>query len=114
MSGPQVSGEIKITEEAIEELAAYTAMQSYGVVGMAVSSLRARLKRLVGTIGPDQGVKAEYADGGVKIDLFITVEHGTNIREIVRNLTDQIVYAVKKHTKLDIKNVDIHITKLKT
>ncbi len=114
MSGLSVSGEIKITEEAIEELAAYTAMQSYGVVGMAVSSLRARLMRLMGAIGPDQGVKVEYKEGGVKIDLFIMVEHGTNIREIARNLTDQIIYKVKKHTKLDIENVDVHISKMKT
>jgi uncharacterized alkaline shock family protein YloU len=114
MDSPRVSGEIKISEQAIEELAAYTAMQSYGVIGMAVSSWRARLKRFLGTIGPDQGVKVEYVDGGVRIDLYIMVEHGTNIREIAKNLTDQIAYTVNKQTKLDVKDVEVHVSKIKT
>lgn len=114
MEKAQVSGEIKITEEVIEDLVAHTAMKAYGVIGIASPTLKDRLMRLVNPRNISRSVKAEFVNGSVLIDLFITVEHGTNIREIVHNLSEQISYTVDKHVKIDIRKVNIHVANIKT
>lgn len=106
-------GTVTIADEAIAELVAHTARQAYGVVGMDYGSIGARIGAFLGS-GPGQGVKVERVDDSVSIDVYIMVEHGTNLREIVKNLCDHISYTVKKHTKLDVRQVDVHIAKIKT
>ncbi len=106
-------GHILISEEAIADLAGHTAMQSYGVVGMDYPTWGSRLRRLFRLGGSSRGIKVSVTDNDVLIDLFIVVENQTNMREISRNLTDQITYTVAKHTGLNIKEVNVHISNIK-
>jgi len=106
-------GRILISEEAVAELAGHTAMQSYGVVGMDDPSWGSRLRRLFQPGGQTRGIKVLLEDNQVKVDLFIVVENGTNMREISRNLADQVTYTLAKHTGLNIKEVNVHISNIK-
>jgi uncharacterized alkaline shock family protein YloU len=113
MAETKASGRIDITEEAIAELAGHTAMQCYGVVGLDYPTLGSRLRRFLRPSDQARGITVTQTDGVVGIDLFIIVENGTNIREISRNLVDQITYTVAKHTGLTIKEVNVHISNIK-
>ncbi len=113
MSEAKPLGRILISEEAIAELAGHTATQSYGVVGMDHPSWGARLRRLFKLRGQSRGIKVTLTDKDVQIDLFIVVENGTNMREISRNLAEQVTYTVAKHTGLNIKEVNVHISNIK-
>lgn len=114
MSEEKSRGRILISEEAIAELAGHTAMQSYGVVGMDHPSWAARLRRLFRIGGQSRGIEVTLNENDVQIDLYIVVESGTNMREISRNLADQVTYTVAKHTGLNIKEVNVHISNIKT
>lgn len=113
MAKTEARGRIAITDEAIAELAGHTAMQCYGVVGLDYPTLGSRLRRLFQPGGQSRGIRVGQEENVVSIDLFIIVENGTNIREISRNLVDQITYTVAKHTGLTIKEVNVHISNIK-
>jgi uncharacterized alkaline shock family protein YloU len=113
MNQQTVQGRILISEEAVAELAGHTAMQSYGVVGMAYPDWGSRLRRLFQTSGQTRGVKVVLDGELVSIDLFIVVDSGTNLREISKNLADQVTYTVAQHTGLNIKAVNVHIANIK-
>lgn len=113
MSEQNSRGRILISEEAVAELAGHTAMQSYGVVGMDYPSWSSRLRRLFRIGGQSRGIKVTLAENDVHLDLYIMVESGTNMREISRNLAEQVTYTVGKHTGLNIKEVNVHISNIK-
>jgi uncharacterized alkaline shock family protein YloU len=113
MTETETRGQVTISEEAIAELAGHTAMKCYGVVGMDYPTFGSRLRRIFQPGGQAKGIQIELKDNVVGIDLFIVVENGTNIREISRNLTDQITYTVGRHTGLTIKEVNVHISNIK-
>ena len=106
-------GRILISEEAIAELASHTATQSYGVVGMDFPSWRSRLRRLLRPSNEKRGIKVVLEDDSVVIDLYIVVENGTNMREISKNLADQVSYTVSSRTGLNIKAVNVHISNIR-
>lgn len=114
MSENKPRGRILISEEAVAELAGHTAMQSYGVVGMDYPSWSSRLRRFFRIGGQSRGIKVTLEDNDVQLDLYIMVESGTNMREISRNLAEQVTYTVAKHTGLNIKEVNVHISNIKT
>lgn len=114
MSEAKPQGRILISEEAVAELAGHTAMQSYGVVGMDHPSWGTRLRRLFRMEGQSRGIKVTLTEKDVQIDLYIVVENGTNMQEISRNLAEQVTYTVAKHTGLNIKEVNVHISNIKT
>jgi len=113
MANKMPQGRILISEEAVAELAGHTAMQSYGVVGMDYPSWGARLRRLFRQGGQSRGIKVTLTENDVSIDLYIVVENGTNMREISHNLAEQVTYTVAKHTGLNIKEVNVHISNIK-
>lgn len=113
MTETQLRGRVMISEEAIAELAGHTAMQSYGVVGMEYPGWGSRLRRVFMRGGQAKGIKVTLEEKHVSIDLYIVVENGTNMREISKNLADQVTYTVGKHTGLDIKEVNVHISNIK-
>jgi uncharacterized alkaline shock family protein YloU len=113
MTDTQPRGRVMISEEAIAELAGHTAMQSYGVVGMEYPGWGSRLRRVFMRAGQAKGIKVSLEEKHVSIDLYIVVENGTNMREISKNLADQVTYTVGKHTGLDIKEVNVHISNIK-
>lgn len=113
MADKQPRGHILISEEAIAELAGHTAMQCYGVVGMDNPSWGAKIRRLFYPGAQSRGIKVALNDSQVDIDLYIVVENRTNMREISKNLVDQVTYTVAKHTGLNIKTVNVHISNIK-
>ncbi len=112
MSNP-VPGSLHIANDVIADIAGYTALESYGVVGMAGPLLRDGIATLLPTHKLRKGVEVTIGEGGVRVDLYIIVEHGTNISQVSRNLEDHLKFVLTDLTEVPIDVVEVHVQGVK-
>ena len=103
-------GVIAIENEVIARIAGLSAMECYGVVGMAAKSLRDGLVHLLKIENLSKGVNIEtLEDGGLVITLHIIVEYGTNLMAISNSLKDNVRYKVEECVGMTVRDVNIFI-----
>ena len=101
-------GRIAITAEAVAQIVGQTALECYGVVGMAGRG--ARVVRLLGRERPTQGVKVVETPHGLAIGLDVVVEYGLNLAEIASALRSRVAYEVERLTGLKAVAVEVKIS----
>jgi len=103
-------GTIAIENEVIARIAGLSAMECYGVVGMAAKSLRDGFVHLLKIESLSKGVKIETLENGeLVIDLHIIVEYGTNLVAIANSLKDNVRYKVEESVGMNVRNVNVLI-----
>ncbi|MCL2387800.1 MAG: Asp23/Gls24 family envelope stress response protein [Defluviitaleaceae bacterium] len=108
-------GTISIEKEVIARIAGLSAMECYGVVGMAAKSLRDGLVHLLKIESLSKGVVLESLDNGeLVIDLHIIVEYGTNLAAIADTLQGNVRYTVEEHVGMRVREVNIIIEGVRT
>lgn len=106
-------GQLHISNDIFAELAAVAALGSYGVIGMANPNLVAGAVRLLHPSKLKKGVRVIKDDNGIKIELYVALEYGTNLNEVARNLNDRVKYEIDKHTGIKVSSVEIYIQDIK-
>jgi len=103
-------GVIAIENEVIARIAGLSAMECYGVVGMAAKSLRDGLVHLLKIESLSKGVNIQTLDNGeLVINLHIIVEYGTNLMAISNSLKDNVRYKVEECVGMTVRDVNIFI-----
>jgi uncharacterized alkaline shock family protein YloU len=102
-------GEIVISEEVIATLAGISAIECYGIVGMASKRATDGLVELLGYDNLSKGVKVYTQDNGVIINLYIIVEYGISIAAVGKNVIETVKYNVENITGIIVKKVDITV-----
>ncbi len=105
-------GNIFISHKAIATIASHSALESYGVVGLAPKDLAEGIVRVL-VKDPSLGVDVEFDGKSIEIDLFIIVEYGTRIKSVAASVADNVRYMVEKTVGLPVKSVDVHIRGLR-
>lgn len=108
-----IAGELTVTEDVITDLAGYAALESYGVVGMATPSLTEGIAKLLPARALRRGINIEMIDDALNVDLYIIIEHGTNIAEVSRMLADKVKFALEDGAQLPVREVNIHVQGVK-
>ncbi len=101
-------GSIFISHRALATIASQSALESYGVVGLATKNLATGISHLL-VKDPVQGVDISYKDNIVVIDLYIVIEYGTRIKSVANNASELIKYQVENMTGLNVEKVNIHV-----
>jgi len=113
-ASPPVNGTINIANDVLADLAGYAALESYGVVGMASPTVRDGVAQLLSRDKLRRGVKIRHdAQGAVIVDLYVVVEHGTQIVEVSHNLSERIRYVVTSMAEVEVSAVDVHVQGIK-
>jgi uncharacterized alkaline shock family protein YloU len=105
-------GQIRISHEAVAQIAGRIAAEAYGVVGMAPRGprdrlpLRDRLRQGI-AVGGD-------TDGEVTIELSVIIEYGLNLAEVASTLRNRVRYEVERLTGLRVAEVDVRIQDVKS
>jgi len=108
-------GTIAVENEVIARIAGLSAMECYGVVGMAARSLKDGFVRLLKMENLSRGVSiAATKDGELIIGLHIVVEYATNLAAIADTLQSNVRYAVQEAVGLSVKEVNIAIEGIRT
>lgn len=105
-------GSIYISHRALASIASQSALESYGIVGLAAKNLAEGISQAL-VKDPVLGVEVNMDGSSVTIDLYVIIEYGTRIKSVADNVAELIKYQVESMTGLSVKKVNIHVRGLR-
>ncbi|MEX1248546.1 MAG: Asp23/Gls24 family envelope stress response protein [Anaerolineales bacterium] len=105
-------GSIHISPRAIATVAYQAAIESYGVVGLAAKNLFNGLTNMI-VKDPTHGIEVHYEGEAIRIDIYIVVEYGTNIKVVADSVAKTVRFHVEKALGLPIQQVNVHVQGLR-
>lgn len=104
------NGKIYIHENVIARIAGGSAMEVFGVVGMASQQfLKDGFAELLGRENLTKGIEVHIGEGEVNLDLYIIVSYGTKISEVAHNVQERIRYALHEIAGITVNHVNIMV-----
>jgi uncharacterized alkaline shock family protein YloU len=99
-------GKTTVSPDVLISIAKLSALGVPGVSHMApVSGGVNRLFRK----GANEGVRIEVEEDTVFADIYLVLKQDVNIREVSRNVQQQVTRAMQEMVGMDVGHVDIHI-----
>lgn len=103
-------GTISIDSEVIARYAGSTAVECFGIVGMAAVSMKDGLVKLLKGDSLTRGIHVEIdEDNKIEIDFHVIVSYGVSISTVCDNLIENVKYKVKEFTGLELKKITIFV-----
>jgi uncharacterized alkaline shock family protein YloU len=105
-------GNIYITHRAIATIAAQSALESYGIVGMAPKTIFKGISNLL-LKDPTTGVEVSFDGQSIKVNLYIIVEYGTRIKSVAKSVSNSVRYQIEKAIEIPVSEVNTHVRGLR-
>ena len=102
-------GHIIINEEVIAQISGVTAMECYGVVGMAARNVKDGIVHLLKGESLTKGIAVRLNENKANIDFHVIVEYGTKISAVADNLMSTGKYKVKDALGIEVESIRIFI-----
>ena len=94
-------GKVSISSDVVAQYAGSTAVECFGIVGMAAVSMKDGLVKLLKGDSLTRGIKVEIdSDNRIEVDFHVTVAD---------NLIENVKYKVSEFTGLEIKKINIYV-----
>jgi len=106
-------GAVNISEEVIATIAGVTAVECYGLVGMASRKLKDGIYQLLGKEDIKKGVEVAISGREVTLSLYIVVGYGVNIAEVAKNVIERVKYSIENQTGLVVKTINVNVQGVK-
>jgi uncharacterized alkaline shock family protein YloU len=107
------AGAIHIANEVLADIAGFAALESYGIVGMASPTKADGVAQLLPRQKLRKGVKITGTDAGVEVDLYVVIEHGTNLAEVSHNLANLVSHTLRGMADVQVARVEVHVMDVK-
>jgi uncharacterized alkaline shock family protein YloU len=105
-SSERPPGKTTVSPDVLISIAKLSAMGVQGVSRMApISGGVNRLFRK----GANEGIRIEVEEDTVFADIYLVLKENVNIREVSRNVQQQVARAIQEMVGMDVGHVDIHI-----
>ena len=103
-------GSISIDSEVIAKYAGSTAVECFGIVGMAAVSMKDGLVKLLKGDSLTRGINVVVDDENkLEIDFHVIVAYGVIISTVADNLIENVKYKVQEFTGFEIKKINIYV-----
>lgn len=103
-------GKVSIDSEVIAQYAGSTAVECFGIVGMAAVSMKDGLVKLLKGDSLTRGISVIIdEDNLIEIDFHVIVSYGISIKTVSDNLIENVKYKVSEFTGLQIKKINIFV-----
>jgi len=103
-------GEIVIDNEVIAKYAGASAVECFGVVGMASVNMKDGIAKLLKKDYLSHGVNVIIdEDNKITIDLHIIVSYGVSISAVADNLISNVKYNVEEFSGLEVKKINVFV-----
>lgn len=99
-------GTTTIAPNVLVTIAQLAALNVEGVAGLA--PLPASVNRLFRR-GLGEGVELDVENGTVSADLYLTLEPDTNVRDVSRNVQEDVARAIEEMVGMSAARIDVHI-----
>lgn len=103
------NGDILIDNEVIAQYAGLTAVECFGIVGMATISMKDGLVKLLRGDSVSKGVNVTIEDNRISIDFHIIVAYGVTISVVAENLMSTVQYKIEEFTGMPVDHVNIYV-----
>jgi uncharacterized alkaline shock family protein YloU len=101
-----MQGKTTVSPEVLTTIASLAALEVPGVSRLApISGGVNRLFRR----GPSDGVRIEAKDNIVYVDLFLILKDGVNIREVGRNVQQNVARSIQEMVGMEAGEVNVHV-----
>lgn len=103
-------GEIIIDNNVIAKYAGITAVECFGIVGMAAVSMGDGLIKLLKRESLARGINVEIGEeNDITIDFHVVVAYGVSISAVSDNLISNVKYKVEELTDMTVKKINIFV-----
>ena len=102
-------GTICIENEVIARIAGMTAMECYGIVGMAAKNVKDGFFQLLKVESLTKGIQVTVEDNRLFIDFHVIVEYGTNISAIADNMIRTVKYKLEQTLEVEVVKINIFV-----
>lgn len=102
-------GEIQIDPDVIAMYAGTTAVECFGIVGMAAVSMKDGLVKLLKRESLTHGITVNINDNKISIDFHVIVVYGVSISAVADNLIDNVKYKVEDLTGMEVEKINIYV-----
>lgn len=103
-------GEVTIDNEVLAKVAGLTAIECYGIVGMAMVNMTSGIAKLLMGDSITKGISLTVDDENViSIELHIIIEYGVNIKAVTDNLISTLTYKLETFSGLKVGRINIYV-----
>lgn len=102
-------GHINIDDNVIATVAGLSAMEGYGIVGMASKNATDGFFELLKRENLSKGVKIVTKGSNVIINLHVILEYGVRISVVAENIIEKVKFNVENLTGLTVDEVNIYV-----
>ena len=102
-------GFIQIDPEVIALYAGTTAVECFGIVGMAAVNMKDGLVRLLKRESLTHGINVSVKENAISIDFHVIVSYGVSISTVADNLTDSVKYKVEEFMGMTVEKINIFV-----
>ena len=102
-------GSIQIDPEVIAMYAGTTAVECFGIVGMAAVSMKDGLVKLLKRESLTHGINVTINDNAIEIDFHVIVSYGVSIAIVADNLIESVKYKVEEFTGMPVEKINIFV-----
>ncbi len=85
-----IPGNLHVANDVLADIVGNAAMECYGVVGMTAPNAADGIAKILPASRLRRGVVVNTTDEGVRVELYVVIEYGTNISTVSQNLVDQV------------------------
>ena len=102
-------GQIQIDTDVIALYAGTTAVECFGIVGMAAVSMKVGLVKLLKRESLTHGINVTINDNAIEIDFHVIVSYGVSISTVADNLIESVKYKVEEFTGMPVEKINIFV-----
>lgn len=103
------TGLVSYSEEVIANIVGLSTMECYGVVGMASKNATDGLWELIKGGNLHRGVKIQYKNNELSVELYVVVEYGTKISVIANNIIQKVKYNVENFMGIKVSTITVNV-----
>ncbi len=106
------TGSIHVSPRAIATIAYQSALESYGVVGMASKNVVDGIASIL-IKDPTHGVEVQFTGEQINIDLYIIIQYGTRIKSVATSVANTVRFHVEKALGVPLNEINVHVQGLR-
>ncbi|WBW49582.1 Asp23/Gls24 family envelope stress response protein [Peptoniphilus equinus] len=107
-------GNVIVENSVIANIAGISAMESYGIVGMASTNAADGLLEILRFDNLSKGIKVNTEEGRLTISLHVVLEYGVRISTVGNNIMDRVKFNVENLTGLTVDFIEVLVEGIRT
>lgn len=102
-------GSVVVDTKVIAQIAGLTAIELYGIVGMAMVSLKDGIVKMLSRNSLSKGVNVVVENNEIVVEFHIIIEYGINIKAVTENLISTVKYKLETFSGMKVRKINVFV-----